>query len=223
LPRFILGNFDRWVPPYQARQEHDAWSRHQLHLDYEACWVFDQQSGRLLDLDSLTYLPFGDTWFCAADEYPDATEHMRHAASEVFCALFTAIVRAFPDFSFADTGVRENEPWISCLHDRLRPDIADSIRKQILTSRQTPYRVIGVDKAKCLDAILRIDALSEANARVKAELKGLIVTAVREDYPYPFQSMRDRNEVTRQTQQEMFDANTARQSDHGEFRLPLDP
>ena len=40
------------------------------------------------------------------------------------------------------------------------------------------YRVVGVDKATRADRAITVDAASRANAQVKAELDGLIVTAV---------------------------------------------
>jgi hypothetical protein len=40
------------------------------------------------------------------------------------------------------------------------------------------YRVVGVDKSTRADREMTIDAASRANAQVKAELEGLIVTAV---------------------------------------------
>jgi hypothetical protein len=40
------------------------------------------------------------------------------------------------------------------------------------------YRVVGVDKNTRADREMTVEAASRANARVKAELEGLIVTAV---------------------------------------------
>ena len=41
------------------------------------------------------------------------------------------------------------------------------------------YRVAGVDKVTRADREITVDAASRANAQVKAELEGLIVTSVR--------------------------------------------
>ena len=43
------------------------------------------------------------------------------------------------------------------------------------------YRVIGVVRETGEDIDLRVDAMTMANAKVKAELKGVIVTQVRKD------------------------------------------
>lgn len=40
------------------------------------------------------------------------------------------------------------------------------------------YRVVGVDRATADDVTMDVEALSLANAKVKAELKGVVVTAV---------------------------------------------
>jgi hypothetical protein len=40
------------------------------------------------------------------------------------------------------------------------------------------YRVVGVDKTTRADREITVEAASRANAQVKAELEGLIVTAV---------------------------------------------
>ena|SRR5437016_13353637 len=40
------------------------------------------------------------------------------------------------------------------------------------------YRIVGVDKSTRADRAITIDAASRANAQVKAELEGIIVTGV---------------------------------------------
>lgn len=40
------------------------------------------------------------------------------------------------------------------------------------------FRIIGVDRSSGVDVDVKLDALTEANARVKAELRGIIVTSV---------------------------------------------
>jgi len=41
------------------------------------------------------------------------------------------------------------------------------------------YKAIGVDRASQMDTVLVIEATTEANARAKAELRGVLVTEIR--------------------------------------------
>lgn len=47
------------------------------------------------------------------------------------------------------------------------------------------YRIRGVDKESSLDTELTIEAETEANARAKAELKGMVVTEIVSDGTTP--------------------------------------
>jgi hypothetical protein len=58
------------------------------------------------------------------------------------------------------------------------PVIQAAAASSIPTDGPGRYRVDGVDRATKMDATLHVEAQSAANARVKAELEGIIVTLV---------------------------------------------
>ena len=54
-----------------------------------------------------------------------------------------------------------------------------------MTSNSQDFQIIGVDASSQEDVVLTISALSEANARAKAELRGVVVTAIAAVEPSP--------------------------------------
>ncbi len=72
--------------------------------------------------------------------------------------------------------------WIAALIWALMPPPSDAAARglpvDLPADKPGKFRVSGVDRESGLDAVLYIDAESAPNARVKAELRGMIVTQV---------------------------------------------